>query len=90
MFPSISDFDCLPCREGCEECVDDSPCLLEPSLPLRLAAGAFTAACTLVLVGLAVFTWLKRENKVTVKCDREVGGVGVPSGRFCLCRTNIF
>ncbi|XP_070575540.1 metabotropic glycine receptor-like [Ptychodera flava] len=57
-------FDCLPCLPGCEECVDGSPCFVEPNTYLRIAIVAINGLPMLLLVGFAVFTFKYKENKV--------------------------
>ncbi|XP_004605550.2 probable G-protein coupled receptor 158 [Sorex araneus] len=39
---------CLPCREGCPYCVDDSPCFVQEDKYLRLAIISFQALCMLL------------------------------------------
>ncbi|KAM4828749.1 metabotropic glycine receptor isoform 1-T1 [Thomomys bottae] len=39
---------CLPCREGCPYCADDSPCFVQEDKHLRLAIISFQALCMLL------------------------------------------
>ncbi|XP_036137548.1 probable G-protein coupled receptor 158 [Molossus molossus] len=39
---------CLPCREGCPYCADDSPCFVQEDEYLRLAIISFQALCMLL------------------------------------------
>ncbi|PNJ24514.1 GPR158 isoform 1 [Pongo abelii] len=39
---------CLPCREGCPFCADDSPCFVQEDKYLRLAIISFQALCMLL------------------------------------------
>ena len=39
---------CLPCREGCPYCADDSPCFVQEDTYLRLAIISFQALCMLL------------------------------------------
>ncbi|KAL4841934.1 hypothetical protein H8958_019026 [Nasalis larvatus] len=39
---------CLPCREGCPFCADDSPCFIQEDKYLRLAIISFQALCMLL------------------------------------------
>ncbi|XP_058153788.1 metabotropic glycine receptor [Dasypus novemcinctus] len=39
---------CLPCKEGCPYCADDSPCSVEEDKYLRLAIISFQALCMLL------------------------------------------
>ena len=57
-------FRCEQCAPGCESCVDNSPCLFETNLILRIALLFFTV---LTLIGLAVtslVTYFYRNAKV--------------------------
>ncbi|XP_022103446.1 probable G-protein coupled receptor CG31760 [Acanthaster planci] len=59
-----SDFNCLKCMKECDECVDATPCFLEPSAVLSTVVLALTGACVLVLLVLIIYTWVNRDNKV--------------------------
>ncbi|XP_067907860.1 metabotropic glycine receptor [Heterodontus francisci] len=41
-------YECLPCRNGCSSCQDDSPCHAEEDKYLRIAIIAFQAFCMLL------------------------------------------
>ncbi|XP_072364551.1 metabotropic glycine receptor [Scyliorhinus torazame] len=41
-------YECLPCRNGCSSCQDDSPCHAEEDKHLRIAIIAFQAFCMLL------------------------------------------
>ncbi|XP_043546414.1 probable G-protein coupled receptor 158 [Chiloscyllium plagiosum] len=43
-----SEYECLPCRNGCSSCQDDSPCHAEEDKHLRVAIVAFQAFCMLL------------------------------------------
>ncbi|XP_069770676.1 metabotropic glycine receptor [Narcine bancroftii] len=43
-----SAYECLPCRNGCSSCQDDSPCHAEEDKHLRIAIIAFQAFCMLL------------------------------------------
>ncbi|XP_023671526.2 metabotropic glycine receptor [Paramormyrops kingsleyae] len=45
---------CLPCREGCTHCKDDTPCLVQEDSALRLAAVSFQGLC----MGVAIISML--------------------------------
>ena len=59
-----SSFDCLPCREGCEECVDDSPCMYQRNMSLRTVFLAINVILKVLAVCLGVFIFVYRESKV--------------------------
>ncbi|XP_072024107.1 probable G-protein coupled receptor CG31760 [Amphiura filiformis] len=64
-FPNIYDsFQCLPCSMGCDECMDASPCVVEPNLILRFVLAMVQAASIIGLFALAIYTFIMRENKV--------------------------
>lgn len=58
-------YDCLPCREGCEECVDDTPCMYPRNMSLRTLFLVVNEIIKAVAIALAVFIFLFRETKVT-------------------------
>ncbi|XP_067855160.1 metabotropic glycine receptor [Heptranchias perlo] len=41
-------YECLPCRNGCSSCQDDSPCHAEEDKHLRIAIIAFEAFCMML------------------------------------------
>nr|XP_033788780.1 LOW QUALITY PROTEIN: probable G-protein coupled receptor 158 [Geotrypetes seraphini] len=41
-------YECLPCREGCSYCTDDTPCYAQEDTYLRLAIISFQAFCMLL------------------------------------------
>ncbi|XP_072013672.1 probable G-protein coupled receptor CG31760 [Amphiura filiformis] len=57
-------FICLLCAEGCDECVDKSPCFLEPNTILRFTLAILQCVFIVALLGLGIFTFIMRNNKV--------------------------
>ncbi|XP_006208968.2 metabotropic glycine receptor [Vicugna pacos] len=55
---------CLPCREGCPYCADDSPCFVQEDKYLRLAIISFQALCMLLdfVSMLAVYHFRKAKS----------------------------
>ena len=57
-------FQCKKCRVGCDECVDDSPCLYSTNQMLRIALLMLNK---IVMIAAAVAGWLvvwKKKEKV--------------------------
>ncbi|XP_056329723.1 probable G-protein coupled receptor 158 [Danio aesculapii] len=54
---------CLPCREGCEFCRDDTPCLAQEDTALRLAMVSFQGFCMLLDFISMVVVYHFRHNK---------------------------
>ncbi|XP_017275842.1 probable G-protein coupled receptor 158 [Kryptolebias marmoratus] len=56
---------CLPCREGCPYCQDDTPCLVQEDGALRLAIASFQGLCiSLVLAGTLVVYHFRRNKSI--------------------------
>lgn len=61
---------CLPCREGCPFCRDDTPCAVQEDGALRLAVASFQGLCMVLDLASMVAVYHFRRNKV-----REWGGL---------------
>uniref|UniRef100_A0A8C5JWE5 G protein-coupled receptor 158 n=1 Tax=Jaculus jaculus TaxID=51337 RepID=A0A8C5JWE5_JACJA len=56
---------CLPCREGCPYCADDSPCFVQEDKYLRLAIISFQALCMLLgLVSMLVVYHFRKAKSI--------------------------
>lgn len=55
---------CLPCREGCLSCADDSPCFAQEDKYLRLAIISFQALCMLLDLISMLLVYHFRKAKV--------------------------
>ncbi|KAK1879303.1 putative G-protein coupled receptor 158, partial [Dissostichus eleginoides] len=56
---------CLPCREGCPYCRDETPCLAQEDGALRLAVASFQGLCTLLdLAGMVVIYHFRRMKSI--------------------------
>lgn len=55
---------CLPCREGCTVCNDDTPCLAQEDTALRLAMVSFQGFCMLMDFISMLVVYHFRRNKV--------------------------
>lgn len=61
-------YECLPCAEGCDQCMDSSPCVAALNWPMRTSILAL--ACTVIglLPPAALFTFKYQRVKVSRKC----------------------
>ncbi|XP_013858224.1 probable G-protein coupled receptor 158, partial [Austrofundulus limnaeus] len=61
----ISDMsnECLPCREGCPSCQDDTPCLVQEDGALRLAVTSFQGLCIMLDLASMFTVYHFRKNK---------------------------
>lgn len=61
-----SSSDCLPCRQGCAYCKDDTPCVAQEDGALRMAVLSFQCLCMLVVFISMLLIYHFRRNKVSV------------------------
>ncbi|XP_071820444.1 probable G-protein coupled receptor CG31760 isoform X2 [Apostichopus japonicus] len=59
-----SGFNCAPCAEGCEFCLDDRKCVLEINTILELIVLTTQAVTICVLLITGIYIFLNRENRV--------------------------
>ena len=57
-------FICLPCAGGCDECIDNSPCFLEPNAVLRFTLAVLQCIFIIALLGLGIYTFVIKDNNV--------------------------
>ena len=62
-----ANFECRRCSEGCDECVDDSPCIYSLRLVIRLTLCAVNGAVMGVTIAFAVYVALHWNDKVCGK-----------------------
>ncbi|XP_069574304.1 metabotropic glycine receptor-like [Brachyistius frenatus] len=56
---------CLPCRDGCPYCRDDTPCLVQEDGILRLAVASFQGLCMVLdLAGMVVVYHFRRNKSI--------------------------
>ncbi|KAL6489783.1 hypothetical protein MHYP_G00001280 [Metynnis hypsauchen] len=56
---------CLPCREGCSFCRDDSPCLAQEDGVLRVAVASFQGLCMLLdFISMPVVYHFRRNKRI--------------------------
>ncbi len=60
----LKDFECLPCAEGCDSCVDDLPCLYSYSQPLRIALLALSVILLVFILVTALIVAISRKKWV--------------------------
>uniref|UniRef100_A0A3Q3INU6 G-protein coupled receptors family 3 profile domain-containing protein n=1 Tax=Monopterus albus TaxID=43700 RepID=A0A3Q3INU6_MONAL len=54
---------CLPCREGCPHCRDDTPCLVQEDRTLRLAVASSQGLCMVLDLASMMVVYHFRRNK---------------------------
>ncbi|PKU33365.1 hypothetical protein llap_16331 [Limosa lapponica baueri] len=59
-------YTCLPCREGCSYCTDDTPCYAQEDKYLRLAIISFQTLCMLLdfISMLVVYHFRKAKSRM--------------------------
>lgn len=65
---------CLPCREGCPFCRDDTPCRVQEAGPLWLAVASFQCLCMVLDLACMVAVYHLRRNKVREETALESNG----------------
>lgn len=58
-------YECLPCAEGCDYCVDASPCVAELNWPMRTSILILACAVIGFLPPAAIFTFRYQNVKVS-------------------------
>ncbi|XP_071480730.1 probable G-protein coupled receptor CG31760, partial [Diadema antillarum] len=82
-----SAFDCFPCLDGCEDCVDASPCFAEPNVVLRWSLLAVNTLGMVMLLVLAFYTYRLRENRVFKAASPGLLYVILVGTGICYCQT---
>ncbi|XP_053686879.1 uncharacterized protein LOC128736421 [Sabethes cyaneus] len=90
-FSSYSDptsYECLPCAEGCDSCLDASPCVAALNWTMR--TGILVLACTVIglLPPAALFTFRYQQVKVVRAASPALLRV-IALGAFCIYCTSI-
>ncbi|PFX24932.1 putative G-protein coupled receptor CG31760 [Stylophora pistillata] len=60
------DFECIPCSVGCDECVDDRPCVYSSNIYIRLTLFALNALVICVAVVFAVYVCIHWKERLIV------------------------
>ncbi|XP_077997430.1 metabotropic glycine receptor-like [Glandiceps talaboti] len=58
------DFECLPCHEGCDGCIDDTPCFIQENVVLRTVLLGIEVVCMLMVLILMILIFRLRKFKV--------------------------
>lgn len=61
-------FECIRCSIGCDECVDDSPCLYSLKIVIRLTLCALNGVIMGLTVAFAVYVGLHWKDRVGDRC----------------------
>ncbi|XP_053322767.1 probable G-protein coupled receptor 158 [Spea bombifrons] len=62
---SEEEYKCLPCREGCPYCMDDTPCYAQEDKYLRIAIISFQAFCMLLdFISMIVVYHFRRAKSI--------------------------
>ncbi|KAK7945064.1 hypothetical protein WMY93_000792 [Mugilogobius chulae] len=61
--PSEGSTRCLPCRDGCPFCQDDTPCVVQEDGALRLSVATLQGLCMLLDLACMVVLYQLRRNK---------------------------
>ncbi|XP_065207310.1 probable G-protein coupled receptor CG31760 [Planococcus citri] len=80
-------FECLPCAEGCESCVDSRPCVLALNWVLRTTILILSCLIILCLLIVEFFTWRYRNVKVVRAASPVLLRVIALGAFFVYCTT---
>uniref|UniRef100_A0A8C5PT99 G protein-coupled receptor 158 n=1 Tax=Leptobrachium leishanense TaxID=445787 RepID=A0A8C5PT99_9ANUR len=62
---SEEEYKCLPCREGCPHCMDDTPCYAQEDKYLRIAIISFQAFCMILdFIGMIVVYHFRKTKSI--------------------------
>lgn len=72
IYNESNSFECLPCAEGCETCVNSSPCILTLNWMLRSVILGLSCLIIFILFIVEFFTWKYRNVQVSIasKCSK--------------------
>ncbi|XP_065077208.1 uncharacterized protein LOC135700600 [Ochlerotatus camptorhynchus] len=87
-YHDASSYQCLPCAEGCDSCLDASPCVAALNWTMR--TGILVLACAVIglLPPAAVFTFRYQQVKVVRAASPALLRV-IALGAFCIYCTSI-
>lgn len=80
-------FECLPCAEGCEACVDGSPCVVSLNWVMRTAVLILSCIIICCLPVVALFTWKYGNVKVVRAASPVLLRVITLGAFFIYCTT---
>ncbi|XP_034652153.1 uncharacterized protein LOC117891082 [Drosophila subobscura] len=87
-YNSNSEYECLPCAEGCDSCEDSSPCIAALNWPMRTSILALACIVIGLLPPAAWFTFRYQQVKVVRAASPALLRV-IALGAFCIYCTNI-
>lgn len=61
-----NEFECLPCSEGCDTCIDASPCVAALNWPMRTCILVLAIAVIGLLAPAVYFTYRYEQVKVRI------------------------
>ena len=64
LYDNIKEFQCLPCAEGCDECIDNSPCIASLNIVLRTILLVLQCVIIGCLPVVVLFTYKYSQLKV--------------------------
>ncbi|XP_020708856.2 probable G-protein coupled receptor 158 [Athalia rosae] len=80
-------FECLPCAEGCESCVDGSPCVVSLNWLMRTAILILECCIIACLPAVVLFTWKYGRVKVVRAASPVLLRVIALGAFFIYCTT---
>ncbi|XP_046596779.1 probable G-protein coupled receptor 158 isoform X1 [Neodiprion lecontei] len=80
-------FECLPCAEGCESCVDGSPCVVSLNWLMRTAILILECCIIACLPAVVLFTWKYGNVKVVRAASPVLLRVIALGAFFIYCTT---
>lgn len=57
-------YQCVPCKPGCDTCIDGSPCIYERIVIAQITLISLMAATVIGIICASVFTYIYRGNLV--------------------------
>ncbi|XP_063425861.1 metabotropic glycine receptor-like [Mytilus trossulus] len=82
-------YTCLSCKEGCTECVDDSPCLYEFLFVFRFMVLLITMlTCTAIGILFIVTAYFR--NELAIKTGSPIFLLFMCAGGMLMCSTGFF
>lgn len=69
------EYQCLPCPLGCENCVDDTPCMAEYNVLLRGIPLGIQSFCITVTIVIGVVVLRLRKSKVIIPLQQSLIGI---------------
>ncbi|XP_052839857.1 uncharacterized protein LOC128254681 isoform X1 [Drosophila gunungcola] len=87
-YNSNSEYECLPCAEGCDSCEDSSPCIAALNWPMRTSILALACIVIGLLPPAAWFTFRYQQVKVVRAASPALLRV-IALGAFFIYCTNI-